>query len=60
MFQTTVNWECITYIYPSLSVTWEFKPAIAVVILATFQLRVRNMYIKNKYGAGLVDNVDVS
>jgi len=59
MFETTVNRECIRYIYPLMSVTWEFKPAVAVVILATFQLRVCNMYIKNKHGAGLVDNVDI-
>jgi len=39
---------------------WEFKPASTVVILATFQLRVHGMYIKNKYGAGPADNVDLS
>jgi len=60
MFQTTVNRECIRYIYPLLSMNWEFKPASTVVILATFQLRVHGMYIKNKYGAGPADNVDLS
>jgi hypothetical protein len=55
MFQTTVNSECIRYIYPLLAVNWEFKPASAVVILATFQMKVRSMYIKNKHGAGLAD-----
>jgi hypothetical protein len=60
MFQTTVNRECIRYIYPLLSVNWEFKPASAVVILATFQLKVCSTYIKNKHGAGPVDNVGVS
>ena len=44
MFQTTMNRECIRYIYPLLSVNWEFKPAVSVVILATFQLRVRSIY----------------
>jgi hypothetical protein len=60
MFQTTVNRECIRYNYPLLCVNWEFKPASALVILATFQLRVYSMYIKNKHGAGPADNVDVS
>lgn len=60
MFQTTVKTECSRYIYPLLSVNWEFKPASAVVILAPFQLRVHSMYIQNKHGAGLVDNMGVS
>ena len=60
MFQTTVNRECIRYIYPLLSVNWEFKSASAVEILATFQLTVHSMYIKNKHGAGPADNVYVS
>jgi len=60
MFQTTVNRECIRYIYSLLSVNWEFKPASAVEILVTFQLRVHIMYIKNKHGAGPAENVDVS
>jgi hypothetical protein len=60
MFQTTVNRECIRYVYSLLSVNWEFKPASALVILATFQLKVRSMNFKNKHGVGLVDNVVVS